>query len=109
MGAYAAPRPNRRFQMSADNTRAFAPLHATNEFLVALQCQRAEYLRSLPAKVDTIDCLWEAVCDDAADADLLEVAETHAHSIAGSAGTFGFRELGHKARVLEILLQDIAA
>jgi HPt (histidine-containing phosphotransfer) domain-containing protein len=94
--------------MSADTSRAFAALHASNEFLLALHVQRTAYLRALPAKVDMIEALWSAFLRDGRDEGRLEEAERHAHSIAGSAGTFGLQELSLKGRVLELLLQDLA-
>jgi chemotaxis protein histidine kinase CheA len=94
--------------MSADDTRAFAPHHASNEFAQILGAYRQDYVRCLPERIDVLDTLWASLAGRELDLDVLEEAELHAHTIAGSAGTFGLAELGYKARVLEYLLQELS-
>ena len=73
---------------------------ANPEFLAFLAQQRADYGRSLPPRLLQIAALWQQVLNhDAASADAL----------AGSAATFGFAALGEAARVLELLVQPLAA
>ena len=57
---------------------------------------RAEYRRELPAKLDKLNALWSA----------RQLPELHRalHTLAGSAGTFGLRELGESAREAETYL-----
>ena len=56
----------------------------------------AEYRRELPAKLDRLKALWRA----------RELTELHRalHTLAGSAGTFGLRELSAAAREAEAYL-----
>jgi len=72
-----------------------------------LDLQRADYKRALPAKVAEVQARWQASETDPATplADL----ERLAHTLAGTAGTLGFHELGHAAKSLETLLADAAA
>lgn len=62
----------------------------------ALDELRAEYRRELPAKLDKLNALWGA----------RQLPELHRalHTLAGSAGTFGLRELGESAREAETYL-----
>ena len=92
--------------MSADNSRAFAAIHASNEFLLALDAHRGDYIRSLAAKIKDIESLWGAISGAEAGRDALGEVERLAHSLAGTAGTFGLVELSFKGRVLELLVQD---
>jgi HPt (histidine-containing phosphotransfer) domain-containing protein len=57
---------------------------------------RAEYRRELPAKLEKLNALWSA----------RQLPELHRalHTLAGSAGTFGLRELGESAREAETYL-----
>jgi HPt (histidine-containing phosphotransfer) domain-containing protein len=57
---------------------------------------RAEYRRELPAKLEKLDALWST----------RQLPELHRalHTLAGSAGTFGLRELGESAREAEAYL-----
>jgi HPt (histidine-containing phosphotransfer) domain-containing protein len=63
---------------------------------------RLEYLQSLPARLERIaglsDALEQPLQADAARPEL----ERCAHAIAGTAGTFGFAALGAAARALEL-------
>lgn len=73
------------------------------QFQQFLDLQRAEYKRALPEKLAHLQTLWSAVDAGAtptARADL----ERLAHTLAGTAGTLGLREVGLAARSLEMLL-----
>lgn len=66
----------------------------------------ADYGRELPRRVAA---LCAAVADlEAGRAGAAEV-EREAHSLAGSAGTFGFVEVSHAARAIELALGSGAA
>jgi HPt (histidine-containing phosphotransfer) domain-containing protein len=92
--------------MSADQARAFAQHHSSNEFLLALETHRAAYVHCLPEKVEAIETLWHAFARDG-DPYVLDELEQVAHNLSGTAGTFGLKELSYKARVLELLLQEM--
>jgi periplasmic divalent cation tolerance protein len=70
-----------------------------------LDDQRAEYRRQLPEKMAQIQTLWQAVAagGEAAVPALADL-ERMAHTLAGTAGTLGFREAGLAAKELELLL-----
>jgi HPt (histidine-containing phosphotransfer) domain-containing protein len=62
---------------------------------------RAEYRRELPAKVERLNALWSA----------RQVPELHRalHTLAGSAGSFGLREVSEAAREAEHYLDACGA
>lgn len=67
-----------------------------------LEEQRADYTRSLPLRLAQIAALWQQVLQGEEAAQALPTLERHAHSIAGSAATFGWAELGLAAQALEL-------
>lgn len=73
------------------------------QFLKFLDLQRADYQRVLPEKLAYLQTLWAAVDAGAAPPVLAEL-ERLAHTLAGTAGTLGFRDLGLAAKSLELLL-----
>lgn len=77
-----------------------------NTIAALLQQHRAAYLQALPARLAQLDTLAGHL--DASDepATLPEL-ERLAHSLAGSAGTFGFSELGEAARTLELAIGEV--
>ena len=73
------------------------------QFQQFLDQQRADYQRALPEKLAHLQTLWAAVDAGAAPPALAEL-ERLAHTLAGTAGTLGFRDLGLAAKSLELLL-----
>lgn len=69
--------------------------------LAFLEEQCAEYTRSLPRRLEQVALLWQQILNDERLADALPVFERHAHSLAGSAATFGWADLGLAAQALE--------
>jgi HPt (histidine-containing phosphotransfer) domain-containing protein len=72
-----------------------------------LQQHRAAYLRTLPTRLSQLDALSPALGDPEHNASTLPVLEHLAHSLAGSAGTFGFRVLSDTARALELAISAL--
>lgn len=70
--------------------------------LAFLEEQRADYTRSLPLRLAQIAALWRQILTGEDVAAALPKLERHAHSIAGSAATFGWAELGLAAQALEL-------
>lgn len=70
--------------------------------LAFMEEQRADYTRSLPLRLEQIAALWQQVLKGEDTAGALPTLERHAHSIAGSAATFGWAELGLAAQALEL-------
>lgn len=77
------------------------------QFQAFLEQQRVDYRRTLPDKVAQMQALWAAADANTAPPALTEL-ERLAHTLAGTAGTLGFRELGLAARSVEVLLADAA-
>lgn len=75
------------------------------DFQDFLDQQRADYQRVLPEKIDQVQAAWRAVAAGAEAAQPLVELERLAHTLAGTAGTLGFREVGLAAGALELLLQ----
>jgi len=75
------------------------------QFQAFLELQRAEYRRTLPDKLAHVQALWLAAETGTGPADLAGL-ERLAHTLAGTAGTLGLREVGLAARALEVLLAD---
>jgi len=75
-----------------------------DDFLAFLEAQRREYGAQLPARVAALEALWAAVRAPGGAAQLPEL-ERAAHSLAGSAGTFGFAQMGAASKALEMALQ----
>lgn len=73
------------------------------QFKAFLALQRAEYQRALPEKLAQLQALWLAL-DPGAAPSALGGLERQAHTLAGTAGTLGFREVGTAAKSLEELL-----
>lgn len=75
------------------------------DFQKFLDQQRADYRRALPEKMAHVRALWNALAsgDEAA---LQAELERLVHTLAGTAGTLGFHEVGAAARALELLLRQ---
>ncbi len=73
------------------------------QFRAFLAQQRVEYQRALPDKLAQLQALWLAL-DTGATPPALTGLERLAHTLAGTAGTMGLREVGLAARALEDLL-----
>jgi periplasmic divalent cation tolerance protein len=63
----------------------------------------------LPARLDTLQVLLQACRQSPDDARGLEEFHRQAHTLAGSAGTFGLHAVGEHARVLEQELERLMA
>jgi HPt (histidine-containing phosphotransfer) domain-containing protein len=77
-----------------------------SKLLQLVQQHRAAYLHTLPARLAQLDLLSGQVVHAAQRAAALPALERCAHSLAGSAGTFGFAELGEAARRLELVVEE---
>lgn len=63
----------------------------------------------MPDKLAQLEALWQAVDAGGPSAPPLADLERQAHTLAGTAGTLGFRELSLAARALELLLEQAGA
>ena len=76
------------------------------EFQKFLDAQRAEYRRALPEKIHEIHTRWKALAASAEVTHALQELQRLTHSMAGTAGTLGFRDVGLAAKALELLLEE---
>ena len=73
--------------------------------LAFLEEQRADYTRSLPRRLEQVAALWQQVLNGDDLAQALPTLERQAHSLAGSAATFGWADLGLAAQALELAIE----
>lgn len=79
---------------------------ATASVSELLQQYRAAYLSTLPGRLAQLDALADQLPDPALAVSVLPALERCAHSLAGSAGTFGLAQLGETARKLEHAVEE---
>lgn len=77
-----------------------------SSFSELLQQHREAYIETLPWRLVQLETLAEQLEDPERQSEALTALERCAHSLAGSAGTFGFPGLGEVARSLELLLDE---
>lgn len=66
-----------------------------------LKALQDAYARQLPAKLAEARALWDELCNDGWDEDKLKSLHQQVHTLAGSAPTFGFEQIGQTARAIE--------
>lgn len=76
------------------------------DFQKFLDQQRAEYRSALPGKMQEILACWMKVDAGGEIVQPMQEFCRLTHSLAGTAGTLGFRELGQAAKALELLLDE---
>ncbi|PPD46728.1 MAG: diguanylate cyclase [Methylobacter sp.] len=76
--------------------------------LAKLAVLRADFAAALPDRVTALAAWWETAKAANNQGDALAELTRLAHSIAGSAGSFGYRRLGEVARELEQTLAQLA-
>ncbi|MFZ6640561.1 diguanylate cyclase [Undibacterium sp. TC4M20W] len=72
------------------------------EKLLALE---AIFFQKLPSKFEEITSTLQKVVESPTDKESMVVLHRHLHTMAGSAGTFGFADIGTQARVFESTLK----
>ena len=77
------------------------------ELLRFIELQRADYRRGLPDKIARLQVLGRQLRQGADPSDVLAELERLAHSLHGTAGTFGFRELAEAGQELELAVQAL--
>jgi len=78
---------------------------AREDFQRFLDEQRADYKAALPKKMAEVHALWALAAPGGDAAQPLADLQRLAHTLAGTAGTLGFREVGAAAKALELLLE----
>lgn len=77
------------------------------ELLQFIEAQRADYQRTLPEKMTQIETLWQGARQAGEAPDKLSTLERLAHSLHGTAGTYGFRDLSHAGHTLELAVRAL--
>lgn len=77
-----------------------------NQIKEKLQALFVTYTKNLPNKIDNIDKLWMDLENNYTQK-LFHDFHREIHSLCGSAGTYGYTELGKSARKLEVYLKPI--
>ena len=72
-----------------------------------LQALQQQYRNHLPARLRKISDDWETLCNVTWNPKLLDRLITRIHSIAGSAGSFGFTKLSRQCQTAEQLLIEL--
>ena len=72
-----------------------------------LRHHRTAYLHALPARLGQLDTLERDLDDPGLRVSVLPALERLAHSLAGTAGTFGFDALSNAARELELAVCEL--
>ncbi|HEX7762792.1 MAG TPA: diguanylate cyclase [Cellvibrio sp.] len=76
------------------------------EITARLDALRADYAARLPAEIARLrELVAQALVPESQSSALVELAQK-LHKLAGSAGSFGFPELGKKAKKLELQVQE---
>jgi HPt (histidine-containing phosphotransfer) domain-containing protein len=72
-----------------------------------LQALQSRYQTSLPNKRASVELAWRALCADSTDPARLESLARLVHRLAGSAGSYGYREIGEIAGSADALLEKL--
>ena len=73
----------------------------------ALHALEVMFAAKLPAKLKEIETALNQFSQNPSDTDALTLLHRLLHTMAGSAGTFGFQEVGAQARLLEGRLKPL--
>ena len=74
-----------------------------------LKALRDAYSRHLPSKINEGNMLWATLNDGDWDPALAKDFRRYVHTLAGSAPTFGFVEVGQSAREIEAIVKQCLA
>jgi HPt (histidine-containing phosphotransfer) domain-containing protein len=68
---------------------------------IRLQQMRDNYKQSLPAKKNELEAAWAVCMESEWTEESVAALKSLAHKLGGSAGLYGFSELGEAARALD--------
>lgn len=89
-----------------NNGVTFCSMDKQFDIAARLNHLRAEYAARLPAEIGYLRQLAERAQDPATQTAALTELGQKLHKLAGAAGSFGFPELGKKAKTLELQVQE---
>ncbi len=74
-------------------------------FMAKMKALEDLFVKGLPERMQEISDAVDACVAQPGEATVVAILHRYLHSVAGTAGTFGFQELGARARALEIDLE----
>jgi len=81
------------------------PKQSVNNIEEKLRGLRNSYIQHLPGKIKDVQKLWNSLCNGWQNETIDELHRI-VHSLAGSAGTFGFAQMGEIARSADNILKN---
>lgn len=84
------------------------PEEEDDELAEAMRALKLEYIQALNKQVQAIGQDLSILQEDLSNQDAFTEAITYAHRIRGTAGSYGFPQVGLEAGVLEDLLKEVA-
>ena len=60
-----------------------------------------DYIASLPDKLENLNKFWQEIVNESSDSSHLESLRVSSHKLAGSAGSYGLKEISNTARTFE--------
>jgi chemotaxis protein histidine kinase CheA len=75
--------------------------------LERLQATKQKYAVALPDKIRNIRTSWLEIMQNSQNMEEFDVFHRQLHTLAGSAGTFGFPDVGQAARTVEVVLKEV--
>ncbi|RAU18031.1 diguanylate cyclase [Nitrincola tibetensis] len=79
---------------------------SSNSLTARLETLRIAYNKRLKIDFEELAILVDRLTEDSSNAEYLKKLHSCFHKMAGSAGTFGFQQLGHKVREYEYFLAE---
>lgn len=73
----------------------------------ALAALKEGFAKKIPAKIEEIDLGWERLQSAPEDKEIFDNLHRQAHTLAGTAATYGFEEIGQLSKEIESMLQGV--
>jgi chemotaxis protein histidine kinase CheA len=74
-------------------------------FMAKMKALETVFINGLPERMQEISNAVDTCVAQPGEASVVAILHRYLHSIAGTAGTFGYAELGERARELELRLE----
>ena len=68
---------------------------------------KQEYIAALPEKLDILKDSWKNIAGESCDEKSINIFRTACHKLAGSAGSYGLKNISNTARGLEKLCNEL--
>ena len=84
-----------------------AEMEGSTDILAALAAFKENYAKKIPAKTGEIRQSWETLKADRENGEVFQQLHRQSHTLAGTAGTYGFEEIGNIAKAIETTVDDL--